>query len=117
MASAVVGNSNHPSEETVVSAALLAVRGVACVASGYTGASVVGSSENIGIQPGFGAGKWRSLIIYVSVMMFTASLGAIGLNTTLRSAKETSDEDNSEVSEVRHSASEAEHAQVVTEKH
>ncbi|KAI4603390.1 hypothetical protein KJ359_006185 [Pestalotiopsis sp. 9143b] len=116
MASAVVGNTDHPNEETVVSAALLAVRGVACVASGYTGAAVAGSSENIGIQPGFGAGKWRSLIIYVSVMMFTASMGAIGLRTTLTRAQEVPDEDNSEVSEVRHAGPETEDAPVATEK-
>lgn len=99
MASAVVEDSDHPNEETVVSAALLAVRGVACVASGYTGAAVVGASEGLGILPGFGAGKWRSIIIYVAVMMFVASIGAIGLRTTLRRAKDAPERGESEVSE------------------
>ncbi|KAH6646771.1 major facilitator superfamily domain-containing protein [Truncatella angustata] len=87
MASAVVGDSDHPNEETVVSAALLAVRGIACVASGYTGAAVVASSENMDITPGYGAGKWLGLIIYVGVFMFGASIGAVGLRTTLRRKK------------------------------
>ncbi|KAK8863402.1 MFS general substrate transporter [Apiospora arundinis] len=97
MASAVVGGSDEANEETVVSAALLAIRGVACVASGYTGAAVVGTSEHIGIQPGYGAGKWRGLIIYVAVLMFAASVGAVGLRTTLKC---TSDASSSEILEV-----------------
>lgn len=84
MASAVMGGSDEANEETVISAALLATRGVACVVSGYTGAAVVGASEQIGIQPGYGAGKWRGLIIYVAVFMFAASVGAVGLRTTLK---------------------------------
>ena len=78
MAVAVVGDLDHPNEELVVSGALLAIRGIACVASGYIGAAIVGSSEHIGIQPGYGAGKWRSLVIALAVLMFGATIGALG---------------------------------------
>ncbi|KAG8169444.1 hypothetical protein KVR01_000189 [Diaporthe batatas] len=78
MAAAVVGDKLHPNEELVVSGALLATRGIACIASGYTGAAVVGASEHLGILPGYGAGKWQTLIIYEGVLMFGASMGALG---------------------------------------
>lgn len=78
MAAAVIGDKLHPNEELVVSGALLATRGIACIASGYTGAAVVGASEYLGMRAGYGAGKWRGLIIYEGVLMFGASMGALG---------------------------------------
>ncbi len=78
MAAAVVGNLNHPNEELVISGALLAIRGLAAVGSGYIGAAVSTAGESIGIRPGYGAGKWRSLIICAGVLMFGATIGAVG---------------------------------------
>lgn len=78
MAAAVVGDKLHPDEELVVSGALLGTRGIACIASGYTGAAVVGATEHLGMRAGYGAGKWRALIIYEGVLMFGASMGALG---------------------------------------
>ncbi|KAK1972399.1 MFS general substrate transporter [Colletotrichum sublineola] len=78
MAAAVVGDQDHPNDELVVSGALLSIRGLAAVASGYIGAAVVASGENLGVQPGFGAGKWRPLIITLGVLMFGATVGALG---------------------------------------
>jgi hypothetical protein len=78
MAAAVVGDLEHPNEELVVSGALLSIRGVACVGSGYIGAAVKTAEENAGILSGYGAGAWRSLIITVGVMMCGATIGAIG---------------------------------------
>lgn len=77
MAAAVVGDKLHPREELVVSGALLATRGIACIVSGPAGAAVVGSAEHLGVRPGYGAGKWRSLVIYVGVLSFGASIGAL----------------------------------------
>ncbi|KAK1590693.1 major facilitator superfamily domain-containing protein [Colletotrichum navitas] len=78
MAAAVVGDLDHPNDELVVSGALLSIRGVAAVTSGYIGAAVTASGEHLGIQPGFGAGKWRPLVITLSVLMFGATVGALG---------------------------------------
>lgn len=78
MAAAVVGDLNHPNEELVISGALLAIRGLAAVGSGYIGAAVSTAGENLGIRPGYGAGKWRSLIICAGVLMFGATIGALG---------------------------------------
>jgi len=78
MAAAVVGNLNHPNEELVISGALLAIRGLAAVGSGYIAAAVSTAGESIGIRPGYGCGKWRSLIICSGVLMFGATIGAVG---------------------------------------
>ena len=78
MAAAVVGDLEHPNEELVVSGALLSIRGIACVGSGYIGAAVKAAGEKQGIRPGYGAGAWRSLIITLGVMMFGATVGALG---------------------------------------
>lgn len=78
MAAAVVGDLDHPNDELVISGALLAIRGVSAVISGYMGAGVLASGEDQGIRPGYGAGKWRSLIITIGVVMFGATVAAIG---------------------------------------
>lgn len=91
MAAAVVGDKLHPNEELVVSGALLATRGIACIASGYTGAAVVGASEYLGMRAGYGAGKWRGLIIYEGVLMFGASMGALGFIRKRKLAAEGSE--------------------------
>lgn len=78
MAAAVVGDLDHPNDELVVSGALLAIRGVAAVVSGYMGAGVLSTSEHMGVQPGYGAGKWRSLIITLGVLMFGATIAFLG---------------------------------------
>lgn len=78
MATAVVGDLDHPNDELVVSGALLATRGAAAVVSGYMGAGVLSTSEHKGIQPGYGAGKWRSLIITLGCLMFGATIAFLG---------------------------------------
>ncbi|KAK1973317.1 major facilitator superfamily domain-containing protein [Colletotrichum cereale] len=78
MAAAVVGDPDRPNDELVVSGALLSMRGVAALSSGYIGAAVAANGEHLGIQPGFGAGKWRPLIITMGVLMFGATVGALG---------------------------------------
>lgn len=91
MAAAVIGDKLHPNEELVVSGALLATRGIACIASGYTGAAVVGASEYLGMRAGYGAGKWRALVIYEGVLMFGASMGALGFLRKGKVAEEASE--------------------------
>ncbi|UQC76313.1 Mch2p [Colletotrichum lupini] len=79
MAAIAVDDSERPAEELFVSGILLFTRGVIGVASGYIAAAVLQNSESIGVQPGYGAGKWRSFIILLGTTMTAATLGAFGL--------------------------------------
>ncbi|KAK2057369.1 MFS general substrate transporter [Colletotrichum caudatum] len=78
MAAVVVNNPSLTNEETFVSGILLFTRGVIGVASGYIAAAVLERSDHIGVQPGYGAGKWRAFIILLGTTMTAATLGAIG---------------------------------------
>ncbi|KAK1851810.1 MFS monocarboxylate [Colletotrichum chrysophilum] len=79
MATVVVDDPNRPSEELFVSGILLFTRGVIGVASGYIAAAVLQNNDHIGVQPGYGAGKWRDFIILVGTTITAATVGAIGL--------------------------------------
>ncbi|KAF3812112.1 hypothetical protein GCG54_00009796 [Colletotrichum gloeosporioides] len=79
MAAVVVDDPSRPSEELFVSGILLFIRGVIGVASGYIAAAVLQNSDHTGVQPGYGAGKWRDLIILVGTTMTAATVGAFGL--------------------------------------
>ncbi|KAI3536751.1 Mch2p [Colletotrichum abscissum] len=79
MAAIAVDDPERPAEELFVSGILLFTRGVIGVASGYIAAAVLQNSESIGLQPGYGAGKWRSFIILLGTTMTAATLGAFGL--------------------------------------
>ncbi|KXH44355.1 Mch2p [Colletotrichum simmondsii] len=79
MAAIAVDDPQRPAEELFVSGILLFTRGVIGVASGYIAAAVLQNSESIGVQPGYGAGKWRSFIILLGTTMTAATLGAFGL--------------------------------------
>ncbi|EXF86341.1 Mch2p [Colletotrichum fioriniae PJ7] len=79
MAAIAVDDPERPAEELFVSGILLFTRGVIGVASGYIAAAVLQNSENIGVQPGYGAGKWRSFIILLGTTMTAATIGAFGL--------------------------------------
>lgn len=84
MAAAVVDSPNRPSEELFVSGILLFTRGVIGVASGYIAAAVLQNSYHIGVQPGYGAGKWRDFIILVGTAMAAATVGAFFLREKRR---------------------------------
>lgn len=79
MAAVVVDDPSRTAEETFVSGILLFTRGVIGVASGYIAAAVLQNSDHIGVQPGYGAGKWRPFIILLGTTMTAATLGAFGL--------------------------------------
>ncbi|KZL87434.1 mfs monocarboxylate [Colletotrichum incanum] len=79
MAAVVVNDSSRTAEETLVSGILLFTRGVIGVASGYIAAAVLQKSDHIGVQPGYGAGKWRPFIVLIGTTMTAATLGAFGL--------------------------------------
>lgn len=67
------------SQDLLVSSILLLVRGITTIASGFAGKAVVEMGDGIGMQPGYGAGKWKPLVIYIGVMIGTASLGGLAL--------------------------------------
>ncbi|WQF85929.1 Putative major facilitator superfamily, MFS transporter superfamily [Colletotrichum destructivum] len=79
MAAVVVDDPSRIAEETFVSGILLFTRGVIGVVSGYIAAAVLERSDHIGVQPGYGSGKWRAFIILVGTTMTAATLGAFGL--------------------------------------
>ncbi|KAI1335853.1 major facilitator superfamily domain-containing protein [Xylariaceae sp. FL0016] len=79
MAAIVVGDSSRPAEELFVSGVLLFTRGVIGVASGYIAAAVLERSEDIGIQPGYGSGKWKPFFILLGTVMTAATVGMFGL--------------------------------------
>jgi hypothetical protein len=79
MAAIVVNDSSRLAEELLVSGVLLFTRGVVGVISGYIAAAVLKSSESKQIDSGYGAGKWRTLIILLGTTMTAATFGAIGL--------------------------------------
>lgn len=57
----------------------MSIRGVATIASGFVGRALVQGSEDIPLGPGYGAGKWKSLILFTGIIMGAASLGSVGL--------------------------------------
>ena len=85
MAAIVVNDNRRPAEELLVSGVLLFTRGVVGVISGYIAAAVLNSSEATNIDSGYGAGKWRTLIILLGTTMTAATFGAIGLRKRVTS--------------------------------
>jgi hypothetical protein len=81
MAAIVVNDSKRPSEELFVSGILLFTRGIIGVVSGFIAAAVLETSDDIGIRPGYGAGKWRPFIILFGTVMAAATVGVFGLRT------------------------------------
>lgn len=79
MAAIVVNDSSRPAEELLVSGVLLFTRGIVGVVSGYIAAAVLQSNEDSGVQSGYGAGKWRPLIIFMGATMTASTLGMFGL--------------------------------------
>ncbi|MCJ1451190.1 hypothetical protein MMC28_001526 [Mycoblastus sanguinarius] len=77
-ATAIVGDFDHGNQELIVSGALMLIRGAATLGSGFLGAKVVEEAEGIGLRGGYGAGKWRPLILTVGILMASASVGALG---------------------------------------
>lgn len=55
------------------------------MSSGFIGASAVSLGEGVGIQSGYGAGKWLPLIVTTGSLFGMASIGALGF---LRTKKE-----------------------------
>lgn len=70
--------------ESLISSILMSIRGVATIASGFVGRALVQGSADVPLGPGYGAGKWKSLILFTGIIMGAASLGSVGL---IKSAK------------------------------
>lgn len=86
MSAIVVDDRDRPAEELFVSGILLFTRGVIGVVSGYVAAAVLETTEEAGITPGYGAGKWGSLIILMGAVMTAATVGVLGLRTRKKTA-------------------------------
>lgn len=78
MSAIVVNNDERTGDQLLVSGVLLFTRGIIGVVSGYIAAAVLQSGEKLEVQPGYGAGKWRSFIILLGGTMTAAIVGVIG---------------------------------------
>lgn len=79
MAAIVVDHSENEGDELLVSGILLMTRGLVGVASGYVAAAILQKTEDIGVQPGYGAGKWRTFIIFQGAVMAASTVGILGM--------------------------------------
>lgn len=79
MAAIVVNDEGRSGDQLLVSGLLLFTRGIIGVVSGYIAAAVLQGGEEVGVQPGYGAGKWRSFIILLGTTMTAALVGVFGL--------------------------------------
>lgn len=80
-ARAIVGQHqgiNAGNQELIVSSVLMLLRGTATVSSGFVGKAAVEGAAGLGIRPGYGAGKWRILIVVIGSFMAAAALGVVG---------------------------------------
>lgn len=79
MAAIIVHDEERSGDQLFVSGLLLFTRGIVGVVSGYIAAAVLQSREDVGVQPGYGAGKWRPFIILLGTTMTAALVGVVGL--------------------------------------
>lgn len=78
-ATAIVGNSDHPNEELIVSGLIMFIRGCATVASGFVSSAVSMAGEGRGLHVGsYGAGEWLPLLLTVGILAGASSIGALG---------------------------------------
>lgn len=57
------------------------------IASGFVGRAIVQSGQHVPVGKGYGAGRWKGLVVFTGVMMASASLGAVGLAKSRRREK------------------------------
>ena len=85
-ARAIVGQTD-PNQELIVSGTLMFVRGAASASSGFVGAALLKNDAEI--THGYGAAKYRPLIIFIGVIFGAASVSAIGLLPRSRRKEKT----------------------------
>ncbi|KAH7381966.1 major facilitator superfamily domain-containing protein [Cadophora sp. MPI-SDFR-AT-0126] len=79
MAAIVVDDTQNEGDQLLVSGILLMTRGLVGVASGYVAAAILQTTEDTGIKPGYGAGKWRTFIIFQGAVMAASTIGVLGM--------------------------------------
>jgi hypothetical protein len=79
MAAIVINDPERSGEQLLVSGVLLFTRGIVGVVSGYIAAAILQSGEHLGVQNGYGAGKWCGFIVFLGVTMTAATVGMFGL--------------------------------------
>ncbi|KAF1955100.1 MFS general substrate transporter [Byssothecium circinans] len=83
----VVFRSSFATHISLVSGILMAIRGVAVVVSGLAGRAVVQAGQDVPVGKGYGADRWKNLIIFVGVTMAATGLGCVGLLDRSRSSE------------------------------
>ena len=79
MAAIVVNDEGRSGDQLFVSGLLLFTRGAIGVVSAFVAAAVLESKEHVGVNHGYGAGKWQSFIILLGTTMTAALVGVFGL--------------------------------------
>lgn len=79
MAAIVVNDEGRSGDQLLVSGILLFTRGIIGVVSGYVAAALLQEGKEVGIRPGYGAGKWQPFIILLGTTMTAATVGVFGL--------------------------------------
>ncbi|KAE8137269.1 major facilitator superfamily domain-containing protein [Aspergillus pseudotamarii] len=78
-ATTIVGNSDRPNEELIVSGLIMFFRGGATIASGFVATAVSSAGEDRGLHKGsYGAGQWLPLILTVGILTGVSCIGALG---------------------------------------
>ncbi|KAE8399000.1 major facilitator superfamily domain-containing protein [Aspergillus pseudonomiae] len=78
-ATAIVGNSDRPNEELIVSGLIMFFRGGATIASGFVATAVSTAGANRGLHKGnYGSGQWLPLILTVGILTGVSCIGALG---------------------------------------
>ncbi|KAK3214382.1 hypothetical protein GRF29_28g2912292 [Pseudopithomyces chartarum] len=79
MAAIVVNDEGRSGDQLFVSGLLLFTRGAIGVVSAFVAAAVLQSREHVGVNHGYGAGKWQPFIILLGTTMTAALVGVFGL--------------------------------------
>lgn len=85
-AEAIVANEKDKQQTLLVFGILTALRGAAIIASGFVVATQL--NEEAAVTSGYGAGKWRNVILYTGIVMFASSLGGLGWFTKSKPVSE-----------------------------
>lgn len=92
---AVIGEDEPTPEDKnhqilIVFGVLTALRGFSNAGSGFVGAALV--DESVAVTPGYGAGKWKWLIVFVGVTMLISSAGVFGTYLEPKKVEEKEEE-------------------------
>ncbi len=82
--------SASPSQELAIYGALMCAKGLGQASTGFVTTALL--DESVPVAKGYGATKWRAVIIFVGAMHMAASLGVLGRCIGRRKKSESVDD-------------------------